>query len=365
MKKLEKFKELKTIWPVILLKTSLSLLILAIFLVIFFAFNGSHIFYSTAYVSAFKGNEFQIHTINVGQGDSFLIRLPNDKTMLIDCGGYDKGDIVSSYVKQYFKNENLSKIDYFVLTHPDIDHIGGGKVIIDTFEIENLYRPKYYSVYEEENSLIEEDYKISDSYTYDYIVKKAYQKNINMIFSEKGLAINESGFTVEFLSPKKDFYSASNDYSAVIMISCQDKKALFMGDASTEIESTLVSDYGDNLKADILKLGHHGSKTSTSEEFLDIVNPSYAIISVDKNNSYSLPDISVLNRLNERGIKYNSTSTDGNFVFSVENDEVKVALENKNKLDVALLLSITIVLMLIVWAIPIKIKQIKQNNLKK
>ena len=282
MNKLQKIDEFKKIWPIILLKSSLTLLVLAIFLALFFLMNGTYIFYPTTYVSAFQNNEFQIHTIDVGQGDSFLIKLPNEKTLLIDCGGYDKGEIVSSYISQYFSNERLSKIDYFVLTHPDIDHIGGGKLVVDKFQIENIYRPKYYSIFEEENGLIENDYKISDSLTYDYIIQNAYKNNINMIFSEKGLKIEENGFKIEFLSPKKDFYSSSNDYSSVIMISCQGKKALFMGDASTDIETTLIEDYGNDLKADILKLGHHGSKTSTSEEFLAKVAPSYSIISVDK-----------------------------------------------------------------------------------
>ena len=362
MKTKDKIKEFNNKIPVTLLKSCLTLLILAIFLVLFFTLNCNYIFYKTKYVSAFTGNEFQIHTIDVGQGDCFLIRLPGDKTMLLDCGDSYASEKVVSYINQYLSHEKLSKIDYFVLTHPDFDHIGGGKAIVNNFIIKNIYRPKYYSEYEKDKGLNTLAYNISDSSTYNYIIKTAYQKEINMFFSEKDLTISGDGFNVKFLSPKEDSYSNSNDYSAVLMISCQGQKALFMGDASAEIESTLISDYNDDLHADILKIAHHGSKSSTTGEFLEKVNPAYAIISVDMNNSYGLPSLSVLNRLNERGIKTISTASVGNFAISVKNDEIKIRSENKNNIDVALLFSATIIFSLVVWALPIKIEQ---NNAKK
>ena len=365
MKNKKTGNKLKIEWPKILLKLSLTTLILAIFLTIFFANDGVNIFKDTLYVSDFYGNDFQLHCIDVGQGDSFLIRLPNDKTMLIDCGEQDSGNKVKSYINQYFAKEKLSKIDYFVLTHPDSDHIGGGDVIVDNFEIENLFRPKYYSLYEEENLSNLKSYKVSDSQTYDYIISKAYQKNISIYFSEKGLTIDENGFKIEFLSPKKDVYSNSNDYSAVIMITCHGKRALFMGDASTNIETTLLSDYGNDLKADILKIGHHGSKTSTSQEFLQAVNPSHAIISVDKNNSYSLPDVNVLKNLYSSNVIISSTAELGNFAMTIENDEVVIAKQGQLPIDIALLISATILSILILWAIPMNFKWLEINKSNK
>lgn len=365
MKKMNKIEKLKTNWPKILLKLSITALILAIFLILFFTFNGISIFKKTNYVSTFNGNDFQIHTIDVAQGDCFLTRLPNDKTMLIDCGDGNEQDKVKSYINQYLASENLSKIDYFVLTHPDYDHIGGGESIIDSFNIENLYRPKYYCEYEEENMLNTESYKISSSYSYNQIIKKAYSKSINMVFSEKGIVISEEGYKIEFLSPENDNYTNSNDYSAVIMITCHGKKALFMGDAGVEIESTLISEYGDELKADILKLGHHGSKTSSSEEFLQVVNPTYAILSVDEENSYGLPNVDVLKNLNNIDAKIISTTEKGNFAISVKNDEIKVAFEQKANIDVALIFAATLLLVLAIWALPLNFKCLNKDNSNK
>lgn len=365
MKKNDKLKQLKLNWPSYLLKLSISAFILAIFLVIFFVLNGVTIFYKTTYVSNFVGNEFQIHAIDVGQGDSFLIKLPGSKTMLIDCGNEESGEVVKSYISQYFAKEKTSQIDYFVLTHTDLDHIGGAKEIVNNFAVKNLYRPKCYCKYESEHLADKEDYKISYSSTYDYCLKKAYQNNTNIVFNQRGITIEESGFKIEFLSPYKDTYSNSNDYSAVIMISCNGKKALFTGDAGKDIENNLISQYGNDLKADILKLGHHGANASSSEEFLNKVNPSYAILSVDKNNNYNLPSVEVLNKLHIKNINIESTSNLGNFAISIKNDDIVVSGQSQNRVDVALILSITIILLLITWALPIKIENKKLIKIKK
>lgn len=337
----------------LIIKLSLSFFFVTIFCLVFFLGGGLIYFKDVVYVDAFKDYDFQVHIIDVGQGDSILIKFPNDKTMLIDSGDISSSNVLVSYIDQYLRSEKLNKIDYMLLTHPDADHIGGAYDVLNNFDVESIFRPKIYSISESQDSLNMFDYSISDSEIYDNVIKKAYSENCKLIFSEKGILLNEGGCKIEFLSPELDVYSSSNNYSAVIMITYQDKKFLFTGDAEIEIEQQLIKDYGNELKADVLKLGHHGSKTSSSKEFLEMVNPKYAIICSGENNS-GLPNVEVLNRLNSLDIERLSTQEKHNFVMSVSNNDVIVAFQAEPICDMALIITILIVLLLLVWGFSFK-----------
>lgn len=336
----------------IFIKLGISIFFLVLFSFLFIFLGGMTYFEKANYVKEFKNYNFELHTIDVGQGDSFLIKFPNKKVMLIDTGDEKHFDVLSSYTNQFLSNEKIKNIDYLVLTHADEDHIGGAAKFIDKYNVLNLYRPKQYSLNESEFIEEDEEYNISDSQHFDNAITKAYEKNVNIIFSEKGISFFEQGCKIEFLSPALDIYSNDNDYSAVIMLTYQTKKFLLTGDISKTIEDTLISTYGDNLKADVLKLSHHGSKTSNTEAFLDKVKPSYAILSVAKKNSYNLPDEVLLNNLKEREIKVVSTAEKGNFAFSVENDKVVIAYEKAHNENIPLLFVVSMVVVLIIWTIP-------------
>ncbi|MBE7073698.1 MAG: MBL fold metallo-hydrolase [Clostridiales bacterium] len=300
----------------LIFKVSITLFIAIIFVVFFLSFGGLATFEPARYVDYFKNYEFQLHTIDVENGDAFLLRLPNDKVMLIDCGDSEYEDRVLSYISQFMKSENLQKIDYFILTHTDSDHIGNASAIINKFNVVNLYRPKIYSKDEEKLLSQNEGYKVESSKTYNDVILSAYAKGCNIIFNEAGLSISLSYCQIDFLSPNLNDYANDNDYSAVVMLKYFSTKILFMGDASSQVEESLIDKYGNDLQADILKIGHHGSKSSTSNEFLQAVKPKYAILSCGDNSSI-LPNNEVITLLENNNIHILSTMKLQNFAISI------------------------------------------------
>lgn len=336
----------------IFIKLGISIFFLILFSFLFIFLGGMTYFEKANYVKEFKNYNFELHAINVGQGDSFLIKFPNKKVMMIDTGDEKHFDVLSSYTNQFLSNEKIKNIDYLVLTHADEDHLGSAAKFIDKYNVLNIYRPKQYSLNEGEYIATDEGFNTSDSQHYDNAITKAYEKGINIIYSEKGISFFEQGCKIEFLSPALNNYSNDNDYSAVIMLTYQTKKFLLTGDISKNIEETLISTYGDYLKADVLKLAHHGSKTSNTEAFIEKVNPEYAILSVAQKNSYNLPDAELIDSLNEKEIKIISTAEKGNFVFSVANDKVVVAYEKAHNENIPLLFVVSMVVILIIWTIP-------------
>ena len=222
-----------------ILKISIAILAAAVFV----CCGGLRFFECTNYVDAYINNPFQIHVIDVENGDAFLIKLPNNQTMMIDCGDERYQDRVISYINQYMKYEQLNKIDYLVLTHADNDHVGNAGKIIQTFNVVNVFRPKVYSASESNYAVLDKDYKIDDSQVYNKAIVSAYTNNCNIIFNEVNQKlIFENGF-MQMLSPIQDSYNNGNNYSAVIMFEYRDYKMLFMGDADNSIEKNLVSIY--------------------------------------------------------------------------------------------------------------------------
>ena len=342
------------------LKFSLFILIIIVFCLIFFLGGGVLYFEKVRYVDSFKFYDFQIHVINVGQGDAILIKLPDNHTLLIDTGEEKSSNILKKYINQFLKTENLNCIDYLILTHLDSDHIGGAEVILNNFNVKSLYRPPIYSVYENENFDLKQDYSIVDSQIYSNIIQLTYEQNCDLIFFQKDLKIKNEFCKIKFLSPSNYNYSESNNFSAVIQIEFQNKRFLFMGDAEEIIEQQLIKDYGESLQSDVIKIAHHGSKTSTSQEFLNIVQPNIALLSVGENN-YGLPSIDVLNRLNNLNINILSTYDDGSFALTVLNDEVIFAVEPVPSCDMAIVLTFFVLLMLVIFKANFQKTQNNQN----
>ena len=253
-----------------------------------------------------------LYFLDVGQGDSLLIRTKNNKSIMIDTGGsitYKKEkwelknrnfDIEKSTIIPFIKSIGINKIDYLFLTHGDYDHMGEAINLVENFKVE-----KVIFNCGEFNNLEEELIKVLD------------KKKIKYYSCIKELNIDNN--KLYFLQTKE--FDNENDNSSVIYTKLDNHKFLFMGDAGVEVEEDLIEKY--NLQdIDVLKVGHHGSKTSSGKKFIDKINPEYSIISVGKNNRYGHPNDSVLDNLEDS--KIYRTDEDGSIMFKIKNNKLKI-----------------------------------------
>lgn len=350
-------EEEKTKFTQIFLKLAMSFLFVAIFILAFVLDKGYLYIHNTGYVQDAYGYDFQFHVINVGQGDCLLIKFPDDRVLLVDTGENDAYKGVHAYIKEFFKRENLDRIDYFVLTHQDSDHIGGAGEILRDFKVEKVFRPKVYSKYEQEMGLNTLPYNICTTESYNNFARMLLTKNINFLFNESGISIVGDNYTIQFLAPTQDTYSASNDYSAVIMIKVFDKKFLLTGDATSQIEEGLISRYGDNLSAHVLKIAHHGSNTSSSQAFLQAVNPKFALLSVGENSNL-LPSIDVLNRLYQQNVTIFSTKKLGSYALVIDKEEILAFSQPLPSKTLPVFACVVILAVCMVWGIKFNTKHL-------
>lgn len=249
------------------------------------------------------------HFIDVGQGDSEFIELPNGETMLIDAGVYDTGAVVANYIK----NLGYTRIDYLVATHPHSDHIGGIRTVLNQFEVGNVYMPKAEA----------------NSYTYEKLLTAIKNKGLKIKNTKAGMNILKSDahdLSIDALAPKSTSYDSLNDYSIVIRISYKQRNFLYMGDAEALSEGEILKKYPD-LKADVIKVGHHGSNTSSSQAFVDAVNAEYAVFSLGKDNNYHHPHKKIVDRWKKAGVTMYRTDEKGTIIISSDGTELKVSTE--------------------------------------
>ncbi len=241
----------------------------------------------------------EVSILDVGQGDSSLIRLKN-KNILIDTGGNINYDISKNILIPYFKSVGIKKIDYLVLTHGDYDHMGEAINLVENFKVEKvIFNCGLYN--DLENELIE-------------VLDK---KKIKYYSCIKELNIDNN--KLHFLQTKE--YDNENENSNVIYSELNVYKFMFMGDAGVEKEKDILEKYNVS-KIDVLKIGHHGSKTSSDKSFIDEMNPKYSVISVGKNNRYGHPNKEVLNNLDNS--KIYRTDQDGSIMFKIKNNKLKL-----------------------------------------
>ena len=243
----------------------------------------------------------EILFLDVSQGDSILLHYPHNKyNILIDTGGNYNYEISKNIIIPYLKSKGINKIDYLILTHGDYDHMGESINLIENFKVEKvIFNCGPYNDLEKE------------------LIKVLEKKKIKYYSCIKELNIDNS--KLYFLQTKE--YDNENDNSSVIYFNYYNYKFLFMGDASTEREKDILEKY--NLKdVDFLKVGHHGSNTSSSEEFINSINPKYSLISVGKNNRYGHPNKEVLDTLNDS--KIYRTDQDGSIMFKIKKDKLQI-----------------------------------------
>ena len=239
--------------------------------------------------------------IDVGQGDSILIEFPHNKeNIMIDTGGNYNYDLTKNVLIPFLKSKGIKKLSNLIITHGDSDHMGSSINLINSFKVESFIFNKG-PCNELENTLI----------------KVLEERNIKYTSNLKEIRLGSVIFY--FLNTK--VYDNENDNSSVIYVTFNNKNFLFMGDASVEVEKDLIERYNlENI--DVLKVGHHGSKTSSSKEFIDEINPKYSIISVGKNNRYGHPNKEVFNNLDNS--KIYRTDWDGSIMFKIKSDKLNI-----------------------------------------
>ncbi|MBR3362445.1 MAG: DNA internalization-related competence protein ComEC/Rec2 [Bacilli bacterium] len=244
----------------------------------------------------------KVTMIDVGQGDSILLKLKNNKgNLLIDTGGFINKNIVSENIlTPYLKSEGIKRLNYLIISHGDYDHMGEAINLVNNFKVEKvIFNCGEYNDLEKE------------------LIKVLDKKKIKYYSCIQELNIDKN--KLYFLQTKE--YDNENDNSNVIYTELNGYKFMFMGDASVTTEKEILNKY--NLSnIDVLKVGHHGSKTSSGKEFIDEINPKYSIISVGKNNRYGHPNKEALDNLEET--KIYRTDEDGSIMFKIKNNKLKI-----------------------------------------
>lgn len=252
---------------------------------------------------------FSVHFLDVGQADCELI-VNGDNVILIDSGDVNSFLAVDSYLK----SQDITEINYFILTHGHSDHIGSAKDIIENYKIDNIIMTKYSAENIPTTDLYNEfltSVLNSSAKVYEAVPGDSYSLN------------SDCKFTV--FAPNDD-YKELNNSSVVIKVSYKNKSFLFEGDAEKKSEKDILKQ-GFDVKADVIKLGHHGSKTSSTDDYLNAVNPTFAIISCGINNQYNLPSDEVIEKLTKRNIQFRRTDVNGTIVIGTDGDELYLSTE--------------------------------------
>jgi competence protein ComEC len=243
----------------------------------------------------------KVNYLDVGQGDSEFIELPNGQTMLIDAGNPENG----AGIVDYIKGLGCSKIDYLIATHPHADHIGGMATVVNSFDIGMIYMPKVSTT----------------TKTFEGLLTSIQKKGLKVNTAKSGINLIKNGnLIVDMIAPVGTSYSDLNQYSAVIKITYGNNSFLFMGDAGATAEGQITAD----VKADVLKVGHHGSSTATSDSFLKKASPKYAVIEVGKGNSYGHPTAATLLKLKNIGAAVYRTDEAGTILFTSDGKTITI-----------------------------------------
>ncbi|ATD57238.1 MBL fold protein [Clostridium chauvoei] len=246
-----------------------------------------------------------VNYIDVGQGDSELIQV-SGKNILIDAGNND--DLAYNYLK----SKGVKHLDYVITTHPHSDHIGGMAKIINEFDIGTFYAPKVSTT----------------TKVFEGMINSLNNKGIKITVPKVGEKLNiGNATTFEFLAPNSSEYKNLNNYSIVTKLKYGNTSFIFTGDAERLSEREILNKQLD-ISADVLKLGHHGSRTSTSTKFLDAVNPKYAVVSAGEGNDYGHPNNETIEKLNKRNIEILRTDKSGTIIAISDGNKITFNCES-------------------------------------
>ncbi|MFP4199404.1 MAG: MBL fold metallo-hydrolase [Halanaerobium sp.] len=273
----------------------LALLILIVLFAITFTLN------TTA-------QNLKIHFIDVGQGDSILIETAAGENILVDGG--DRADKIAAGIIDYLQKQKIEKLDYLISTHPHADHIGGLADILDSFEVETVL----------------DSGKIHTSKTYENYLTKIDQKNINFKTPRRGDQFQLGKTKLKFLHPDSpvEAYDLNNS-SLVFLLEYRQQKFLFTGDIEKEVEATLLKENPD-LRVNLIKVPHHGSKTSSSKDFVEQLKPETAVIQVGDNH-YGHPAAEVIELYQNQGARVYRNDLNGNLVVTADGSDYTVKVD--------------------------------------
>ncbi|EMA64686.1 beta-lactamase [Halorubrum lipolyticum DSM 21995] len=263
----------------------------------------------------------EVHYINVGQSVSTLVVGPEGETMLVDTGHYnDDGE----HVLEYLRRHDVTRIDHLVTSHNDADHIGGNAAIIDHYEtdaggIGAIYDPGI----------------AASTQTYDEYLDAVEEHDVTLYETREGDAISFGDVDVDVLGPPEPYLEneARNENSIVLKLTHGETSFMLSGDAEDDQEEYLIDAYGGDLESTVLKAGHHGSSSSSSEPFLDAVRPRAVVVSSAYDSQYGHPHDEVLRRLSNRSIPTYWTATHGDIVLASDGSGVSVRTQREAPTD--------------------------------
>ena len=248
-----------------------------------------------------------VHMIDVGQADCFLL-VQDDCTALVDCGTRSTGKDAVKYINQL----GITQIDYVIGTHPHDDHMGGMYDIITNFEVGTVIIP------DSRNGDITANW-------YMKLMNELKTGDYDVHYPTEGEVFNLEDATMKVLAAETDV-SNTNNYSIVLKVSFGQMDMIMTGDAETEIEEKILKS-GVDIDAEILKLGHHGSDTSNSEEFIDAISPEYGLISAGIGNKYEHPIKEIMERLEKHDIEVYRTDESGTVIITITTDDITFSCE--------------------------------------
>lgn len=279
-------------------KKTKRLILYLVLVLLLMAFGGYELdLWGIGSASLPRDGAFRVVFLDVGQGDSILLCMPNGDYALVDAGENDCGDAVV----QKLRNYNVGKLAFAVGTHPHSDHIGGLDVVLSQLETGVVYMPDYGATTKSYNDLL------------DVIEEKDIPAEIP---AEGDLIYSRDGLSVRVLY-NGDGAEDANNASIVLRVTYGKDALLLTGDAETPVEDQLLN-AGIDISANLYKFGHHGSSTSNSEAFLEAVDPVYGVVSCGRDNDYGHPHREILQRVKKYGIELYRTDELGDILFASE-----------------------------------------------
>jgi competence protein ComEC len=262
-------------------------------------------------VQAAPAQLLRVHFIDVGQADCILVQAPQGQNMLIDAGNRDDAPFIAAYLTA----QGVQRLQVIIGTHPHEDHIGGMSAIVKQFGVGKVYLPKV----------------ATNTRTFADLLAAIKAKGLKVNTARAGTTIKfQRTVKAQLLAPNKAKYEELNNYSAVLKLTYGRHSFLLTGDAEALSEAEMLQQ-GYDLRADVLKVGHHGSASSTTKDFLAAVAPRYAVISVGKKNVYKHPDRQTLKRLKKMRVQVFRTDLAGTILFTSDGTKALQVTQTKSK----------------------------------